>query len=337
MASARVNFSVGLFMTAGLALATLAVIWLGMSSFLRRGQIFVTYFDESVQGLGVDSPVKYRGVPVGRVKSIGIAPDFHLIEVTIMIEDKETTDATRFENGVAFLSNVGITGAMFVEIDKLDPQSKDFSPALSFTPEHPVIASRRSVIRKFFREVDEITAKIQSVDFKGISDEAMAAVTTLHTTIAETELGEISRDIRQLLANINEALGPKQLQAMAQNMDQSIRASRQLMEGATSQLTTIDEILKEFQTMLATNRPHVDTAMISLANTMTKTEGFVAQGEATMLQMQWSIKNLQERLTMTAENLEQTSASLNSLISNVENQPSQLIFSKPPKPRIVEE
>ena len=66
MASARVNFSVGLFMTAGLGLATLAVIWLGMTSFLRKGELYVTYFDESVQGLNVDSPVKYRGVPVGR-------------------------------------------------------------------------------------------------------------------------------------------------------------------------------------------------------------------------------------------------------------------------------
>ena len=36
MASARINFSVGLFMTAGLALATLAVIWLGLTSFLRK-------------------------------------------------------------------------------------------------------------------------------------------------------------------------------------------------------------------------------------------------------------------------------------------------------------
>lgn len=336
MASARMNFSVGLFMTAGLALATLAIIWLGMSSFLRRGQIFVTYFDESVQGLSVDSPVKYRGVPVGRVKSIGIAPDYHLIEVIIMIDDSERKVPNRFKNGVAFLSNVGITGSMFVEIDKLDPHIKDLTPALNFTPEYPVIASRPSMMRKLFRDLDDIAAKIQAVDLKGISDEAMAAFASLHAAIAETEMGAISADIRQLLANINDALGPERLQSMAQNMDQSLLASRKLMERATSELTKVDGILGEFQTMLETNRPHVDTAITSLANTMTKTEAFMTQGETTMVQMQWAIKDLQERLTATANNLEQTSSSLNSLITNVEAQPSQLIFSKPPKPRIVE-
>ena len=45
MASARINFTVGLFMTAGLALATVVIIWLGINSFIHQGEIFVTYFE----------------------------------------------------------------------------------------------------------------------------------------------------------------------------------------------------------------------------------------------------------------------------------------------------
>lgn len=337
MASARVNFSVGLFMTAGLALATLAIIWLGMSSFLRKGRIFVTYFDESVQGLGVDSPVKYRGVPVGRVKSIRIAPDYHLIEVLIMVDDEHAGDEDRFENSVASLSNVGITGAMFVEIDKRRPGSFDFSPTLSFTPDHPVIASRPSDIKKLFREIDEIAMKIQSIDFKGISDQAMAAFTTVNTVMTEAQLGAISADVRTLLASINEAANPKRLESMARNMDQTILASRKLMERATGELTRVEAILGQFQAMLDANRPHVDTTMTSLATTAVKADAFMTQSHATMFQMQASIKDLQDRLATTAENLEQTSAGLNSLISNVKDQPSQLIFAQPRKPRPVED
>ena len=337
MASARVNFSVGLFMTAGLALATLAIIWLGMTSFLRKGELFVTYFDESVQGLGVDSPVKYRGVPVGRVQAIRIAPDYHLIEVVILIDDEHAGDENRFVDSVAAISNVGITGAMFVEIDKRGPTAHDSSPRLDFTPEYPVIASKPSDIKKLFREIDEIAMKIQSIDFKGISDQAMAAFSTMNTVMTEAQLGAISADIRTLLAGINAAANPKRLESMAKNMEQTIVASHALMSTAAEELNRLDVILAQFQSMLEANRPHVDTTMGALASTALKADTVMTQSHATVFQMQGAIRELEERLAVTAENLEQTSNNLNTLIGNVKDQPAQLIFGQPKAPRHVEE
>ncbi len=337
MASARVNFSVGLFMTAGLALATLAIIWLGMTSFLRKGELFVTYFDESVQGLGVDSPVKYRGVPVGRVQAIRIAPDYHLIEVVILIDDEHAGDENRFVDSVASISNVGITGAMFVEIDKRWPAAGDLSPKLGFTPEYPVIASKPSDIKKLFREIDEIAMKIQSIDFKGISDQAMAAFSTMNTVMTEAQLGAISADIRTLLASINAAANPKRLESMAKNMEQTAVASHALMNNAAEELGRLDAILAQFQSMLEANRPHVDTTMGAMAKTALKADTVMTQSHATMLQMQGAIRELEERLAVTAENLEQTSSNLNTLIGNVKDQPAQLIFGQPKAPRLVEE
>lgn len=337
MASARVNFSVGLFMTAGLALATLAVIWLGMTSFLRKGEIFVTYFDESVQGLGVDSPVKYRGVPVGRVKAIRIAPDYHLIEVVILIDDKHADDENRFEDSEAAISNVGITGAMFVEIDKRAPGAPDLSPELDFTPQYPVIASRPSNIKKLFREIDEIAMKIQAIDFKGISDQAMLAFATVNTVMTEARFGDISADIRTLLASINAAANPQRLESMAKNMEQTVAASRRLMDQAARELTRLDDILVQVQVMVEANRPHVDTTMGSMASTALKADAVMTQSHATVFQMQNAIKDLEERLAVTAENLEQTSSNLNTLIEGVKDQPAQLFFGQPKAPRKVEE
>lgn len=337
MASARVNFSVGLFMTAGLALATLAVIWLGMTSFLRKGQLFVTYFDESVQGLVIDSPVKYRGVPVGRVQAIRIAPDYHLIEVVILIDDEHAEDENRFVDSVASISNVGITGAMFVEIDKRWPAAGDLSPKLNFTPEYPVIASRPSDIKKLFREIDEIAMKIQSIDFKGISDQAMLAFATVNTVMTEARFGDISADIRTLLASVNAAANPKRLESMARNMEQTVIASRTLMDKAAEELSRLDGILVQVQAMVEANRPHVDTTMGAMASTALKADAVMTQSHATMFQMQAAIKDLEERLAVTADNLEQTSSHLNSLIGNVKDQPAQLIFGQPKAPRKVEE
>ena len=337
MASARVNFSVGLFMTAGLILATLAIIWLGMTSFLSKGELYVTYFDESVQGLGVDSPVKYRGVPVGRVQAIRIAPDYHLIEVVILVDDEHTGDENRFADTVASLSNVGITGAMFVEIDKQNARSMNLSPKLTFTPEHPVIASKPSEVKKLFREIEEIAMKVQSIDFKGISDQAMSVFSTANKAMTDAQLGAISADIRTLLASINTAANPKRLESIAKNMDQTVIASRTLMDRATVDLTRMDAILAQLQATLDTNRPHIDTTMGALATTALKADAFMTQSHTTMFEMQATIKELQERLAVTAENLEQTSSNLNSLITNAKDQPSLLIFGQPKPPRKVEE
>jgi len=51
-----------------------------------KGFLYATYFDESVQGLQVDSAIKYRGVEIGKVQSIGVAPDYRLIEVIMKID-----------------------------------------------------------------------------------------------------------------------------------------------------------------------------------------------------------------------------------------------------------
>ncbi len=337
MASARVNFSVGLFMTAGLGLATLAIIWLGMTSFLRKGELYVTYFDESVQGLNVDSPVKYRGVPVGRVQSIGIAPDYHLIEVVILVDDEHAGDEDRFDNSVASIANVGITGAMFVEIDKRKPYSDGPTPELKFTPEYPVIASKPSDIRKLFREIDDIASKIRSIDFKGISDQAMAAFTTISTVMNDAHLGEISADVRTLLASINAAASPERLQSLARNTDKTIAASHVLMTRAADELMRMDAVLAQLQGILADSRPHIDTTMSALASGAAKTDALVSQSRATMEQMQETIRNLEDRLAATAENLERTSGNLDALISGIKAQPAQLIFGQPKAPRKVEE
>lgn len=337
MTSARVNFSVGLFMTAGLGLATLAIIWLGMTSFLRKGELYVTYFDESVQGLNVDSPVKYRGVPVGRVQAIRIAPDYHLIEVVILVDDEHSGDENRFAGSVAAISNVGITGAMFVEIDKRNPLTDGPTPTISFTPEYPVIASKPSDIRQLFREIHDIAVQIKAIDFKGISAQAKAAFTSLGTAVTEARIGEISTDIRTLLASINAAASPERLRSLARNMDETMVASRTLMEKATDELTRMDAILAQFQSILDANRPHIDTTMGALASTAIKTDAFMTESQATMLQMQATIKDLEERLAITAENLEQTTGNLNALIANVKDQPAQLLFGEPKAPRKIEE
>src|SRR5271168_2509791 len=62
---------VGLLVVGGLALA-IGLLWFFGGNRFTGGVAAETYFSESVQGLEVGAPVKYRGVTVGRVTELGL-------------------------------------------------------------------------------------------------------------------------------------------------------------------------------------------------------------------------------------------------------------------------
>ena len=140
MAKRQARFLTGLFVIVGVLIGVVAVVWLGASKYFEKGTTYVTYFDESVQGLQVDSEVKYRGVGVGNVKSIGVAPDQKLVEVVIKIAlegDVEHSTVTQ-------LRAAGITGIVFVELDRWKPDDQVFLPPRVMKTPYTIIPSKPS-------------------------------------------------------------------------------------------------------------------------------------------------------------------------------------------------
>lgn len=126
----------GLFVVAGfLAFMTTLVVF-GAQSLRKETLTFKTYFNESVQGLEVGSPVKYRGVSIGTVAAADIAPDRRHIEVTMQLNFADVarlklTDGTPSLTAKAKvppdlrtqLASQGITGVKFVQMDFFDVKS----------------------------------------------------------------------------------------------------------------------------------------------------------------------------------------------------------------------
>ena len=63
-------FKIGLFVIAAVVIGVIGVVVLGAGTIFRKEALVETYIDESVQGLDIGSPVKFRGVPVGNVERI---------------------------------------------------------------------------------------------------------------------------------------------------------------------------------------------------------------------------------------------------------------------------
>ena len=86
MGERKRNFRLGLFVTGGIVLFLAILFFLGMSDLFTNKAVLRTSFTESVQGLTVGSPVKYRGVPIGTVKRIAIRVADKLVQVDMEIQ-----------------------------------------------------------------------------------------------------------------------------------------------------------------------------------------------------------------------------------------------------------
>ncbi|MFM8335731.1 MAG: MlaD family protein [Opitutaceae bacterium] len=194
---------IGAFVIGGFALLFLALISFGGVSFFSKPQRFVVLFNESVHGLDLGSPVKLRGVRVGRVVDLNLRYDARsgrsVVAVVCEIGKDAMTDgrgagidvASREElqrlvdRGMrAQLGVLGLaTGLLYVELDIVDP--KEFPADKSVADgNYVVVPALPSAISAFQASASEILSKIKRIDFAGLSDEVKALVAQTRRQVA---------------------------------------------------------------------------------------------------------------------------------------------------------
>jgi len=304
MAKKVSRFLIGIFVTIGILIAVVTLILLGATSYFQEGAMYVTYFDESVQGLQVDSSVKYRGVEIGKVKAIGVAPDNMLIEVVMKINQKGVVAA----DTTAQLRAAGITGIVFVELDRRKADAGLATPRIGFKAPYPIIPSRPSDAKQFFSGVDALLDKIRALDVQGMSGQLSATAGAIKTFFNGPKTNRI-------LAN---------LEATTTTLDRVLAQ----LDRVTAQ-STLDDTVKEARATLTEAR--------ELITAMKKEVRAVNLAETSGKANQW-IEGLDRRtrdvttdLKVTSENVRQASESLDRLLDRLEANPSDLLFSKPPR------
>ncbi|MGD0657015.1 MAG: MlaD family protein [Syntrophorhabdales bacterium] len=303
MAKGRSYFLLGLFVIVGVLIGAAAIIWLGATKYFQKGSMYATYFDESVQGLQVDSIVKYRGVDIGTVRLIDIAPDRRLVEVLMKI------DVDNFSvNGVAAkLSLAGITGIVYVELDRTTPGEKTLSPK-DFQSPYPVIPSAPSDIKQIEASVNDVLKSLKEIDLKGISDQVLKTTKTIDEFVSGERMNHILTNLGK--ASVN-------LASLTQKID------------ATMSNGSVDEVIQGA-------RDAVKDARALIAQTRAEIEGMKLRQTAAKVGDLVEMTSRKTEVTLTdagiaVESLRRAADSLEALIDRLSVDPSALIFSKPPK------
>ncbi len=303
MATEAHKLQVGAFVISATVFLVAGLIWLGATRFFEPSESFVTYFNESVQGLDVGAPVKYRGVSGGRVARIGIAPDGELIEVRMEIDPAVANAVRRDPSLRATLELSGITGLRYVEIERKEGDALKQSPPLSFSPPAEVIPSARSSFKAIQVALSDVYDRFMQVDYKGISDDARRAFQ------AATALMQDER-IDALLTNLKNTT--QTVQQLASNLESMTRGVR--LAPAVENATQASAEAKQLFTDLARGKTGQE-----LARAITQLNALVQSTQQAVISMQYTL----ERLDRAAVNLQ-------GLTDQLRVQPSRLLFSPPP-------
>lgn len=156
----KVNFTIVGFFVLILSAALIGgVLWLSSGRSYRTSyDIYQTYMKESVAGLNLNATVRYRGVEVGRVKNIMLAPDnVEQVQVTMAIESGTPIK----KDTVAILSTQGLTGIAFVD---LTGGSRD-APALQAEPDapYPIIRSGPSLMVRLDSSLIDASVTLKNI------------------------------------------------------------------------------------------------------------------------------------------------------------------------------
>jgi len=302
MARKTSMFMIGLFVVLGTVIGVGLITWLGVAKYFEKGQIYLTYFDESVQGLQVDSDVKYRGVNVGRVLKIAVAPDNRLVQITMKIKQAGVVT----DDAVAQLKSSGITGLVFIELDRRERKEPVLGPRMAFATDEPVIPSRASNIKQIMAGLAEIYDKIRVIDFQGIAGQ-------YRQTAKSVDVFFTGAALQNTVANIESTTTA--LDRTVKKIDGILAAGK--VEGV---LTEAKDSLAETRRLIETVKAEI--AAMKLADTARKTDRLIGNLDR---RTQRIATNMEESLRGIREN----SDALNRLLDRLSRNPSDLFFSSP--------
>jgi len=240
MAKKISRFKLGLFFLIGLAVTLGGLMWAGATYFFHPGKTYVTFFDQSIEGLGPGANVSYKGVKVGRVHSMGIARDGELIRVELKISPDFKVESKAVE-----LKSGGITGQSYLAIDAAPPNLEKVIPKITFSTEYPVIPSLPGEVG-IMEAANKIYKKIEALDLGGLISswektgqhaDALMQDKDIRKTIRN--LKEISADIKNLSSLLGQPATRRKFRQTLDDLEETMAAARKGTDDLASQLENL--------------------------------------------------------------------------------------------------
>ena len=288
---------------------------------LRRQAVIevVTYIPEDVSGLDVSSPVRYRGVSVGRVTEVRVDPRETTIEVDFeLFLDRLHTIGANVER-IRRIADIGgiaprlrarvvgnpVTGEAYLLLDV--PKNPPPPIALGFKPERPYIASMPSPL-----------ATVQD-RLPAVLERAEATLRTL-TDIVTRIPGSLDRSDR-FFTNVERIIQKSDLPALSADSRKFFTTTSAQIEQVTAELEGVIGTQGKLVTFVDEARAAIKAADLPATNRSTRD----VEDKVTV-----AADDLRRSLPAIRDSLDQ----LRQLARQLEEEPESMVFGpRPPVKR----
>lgn len=288
-------YRLGLFVMIGAAALVAVILVFGARNLFTKTITAETYIKESVQGLDVGAPVRFRGVRIGQISFIGLTGSIYeekippaqrkqyvLVRMQLDLGDRSREfDDDYLEKLVrdglrAQIRGQGITGVNYMELDFVTDPSKLRELPFTWTPDYPVVPSQPSPVNIL---LDNVEAALQNFN--------------------HLNLGETQKNVDLLLTNLNG-----------------------MIAGSDGKGNGLNESVKELnQLMNKLNRATENQELMVMVEQLT----------ASIVVLRQTLTSMQGDLTISADNVRQITDNVNDLSQKANQYPSWVLFGQPPK------
>ena len=256
-------FRLGLFVFAGFAAILALILVFGTGQLFKKTTMAETYIEQSITGLDVGAPVRFRGVKIGQVTFIGLSGSLYetnepfperkeYVVVRMQIDGDEDellgSDKKLPKDLRARVKSQGITGVNYVELDYVRDMNNYKALPYDWKPEYLVIDSLPSQTDIFFSGIRKVLDNLGEMNLAETQKKFDVLLTNLNTIIGGDgkDNAGIAKSVERLnilLGRIDEVANKTELELLMREVIATtviLRQTLSSMQGDT--ITSIDNL-----------------------------------------------------------------------------------------------
>lgn len=253
MSSKPHYFAIGIFVLAATAVGLIGVVAISSDAMRSPKYFLETYVDESVQGIDVGTPFKFRGVKVGNVSEIAMVSTVYdttkmYVMVRVALEDRDMMeDQESWKKQVNEMINQGlrlklvpqgITGLSFLEAE-FYPDTESAPLEIDWKPKYTYIPSTPAMMTLLSRSIERVAAEINTLDVRQIGIDVAAIASNLNLSARHIEhvTGNAAAASDSVINNIG--IAAENLPGLTTNLSDSLTMIQTMIKDSDAELDQI--------------------------------------------------------------------------------------------------
>lgn len=292
---------IGIFILGAITLVIAAVLILGSGKFLKKRPAFVMYFDESVKGLMVGSPVVFKGVQIGSVTKILLYADLENMNLLIPVIAEFDAQKVRLigdntmpgrniqkliERGLkGQLQNQSyLTGQLMINLDLFPDKPLRLMGNYDDIPEIPTIPTT----------LEEISRSLEGFPWRETLDRLQSVIDGLEKFVNSPELTQTVQSLSKVTRNAEDLISTaEKLLSSVENQVEPISNSIQGTLGNYKKLArNIDKQINPLADNIDGTLEEIGVVVREAEETLRELKGLVAEDSITPMELRKALREV---------------------------------------------